>query len=424
MDYISVRGGKPLRGNILISGSKNATLPIMASCLLTDEEIILRNVPKLSDITTMKDLLRNHGTTIETEEENGSFKLKIRCSFINNFTAPYDIVCKMRASIWVLGPLLARFGEAKVSLPGGCAIGTRLVDLHLSILESMGATLEIKNGYIEARVKGKLKGTRFDFDKISVGATVTGISAAVLASGETILLNCAKEPEIIDLCEFLVSAGARIYGIGTDELRITGVNYLSGTDYSVSSDRIEAGTYMIAAAITKGDLNILGIKSEVLENLSFKLIKAGIEVSNIENGINVKYSGKISSVDMQTGPYPGFATDLQAQFTALMTLCEGTSVITETIFENRFMHVPELCRMGADISINGNNVVIRGVRKLRGAPVMASDLRASVSLVLAGLAAEGETLVRRIYHIDRGYQSIEEKLIACGASVYRLKDAI
>ncbi len=421
MDSLVIRGGNVLKGKVNVSGAKNAALPIMAASLLVDK-LTISNVPKLTDIITMKSLLSTLGSRISVISEQGSeYTLQIESTHIDNFTAPYDIVRKMRASIWVLGPLLARFSKAKVSLPGGCAIGARQVDLHIAVLEAMGAKIKLSNGYINATVKGRLKGTHFVFDKISVGATINAIMAASLADGETTLLNCAREPEIVDLCNCLSKMGVEIDGIATSSIRIMGQPTLNSTEHRIMPDRIEAGTYMIAAAITKGNLNIYGIDYNIIENLGLKLIEAGIKVTPIENGINVSYVGQINPVDVNTNPYPGFATDLQAQFISLMTISNGTSVITENIFENRFMHVPELCRMGANITINGNSALVRGVDTLVGAEVMASDLRASVSLVLAGLIANGQTTVHRIYHLDRGYQALESKLINCGASIERVK---
>lgn len=419
MDSLIIRGGKPLKGNINISGAKNAALPIMAAALLTNK-LTISNVPKLTDIFTMKRLLQNHGSIIKVIELPDQFNLEIDCSNINDFTAPYEIVRKMRASIWVLGPLVARFGNAKVSLPGGCAIGARQVDLHVAVLEAMGAKIKIDHGYINATVQKRLKGVHFIFNSVSVGATINAIMAATMAEGETLLFNCAKEPEIIDLCHCLNKMGAEIEGIATSAIRIIGKTSLNNTNYQIMPDRIEAGTYMIAAAITKGDINICGISYDVIENLALKLIEAGINVIPNENGVRVIYNDLIKPVDIHTNPYPGFATDLQAQFMSLMTLSNGSSVITENIFENRFMHVPELCRMGANIIIKGNSAIIRGVPILVGAEIMASDLRASVSLILAGLTAVDETKVRRIYHLDRGYQELERKLSDCGADIQRI----
>jgi len=421
MDSIVITGGKPLRGSVKVSGSKNAALPIIAACLLTDQKVTLTNIPKLTDIYTMKHLIENHDGKIEVIDKEDQLGLIIDCSKIDNLTAPYEIVRKMRASIWVLGPLLARFGKAKVSLPGGCAIGIRQVDLHIASLEAMGAKIEIKEGYIYATSNSRLKGVHFIFNKVSVGATINAIMAATLASGETRLFNCAQEPEIIDLCHCLNGMGAEVSGIGTSEVTIIGKKYLHGTNYNIMPDRIEAGTYMIAAAITKGELDICGIDYHIIENLVLKLKEAGINVVDLGNNIiKVQYVGILKQVDIQTAVYPGFSTDLQAQFMSLMSLSSGTSIITENIFENRFMHVSELCRMGANITINNHSAVVRGTNYLSGAEVMASDLRASVSLVLAGLVAKGETKVRRIYHLDRGYQMLEEKLGKCGADIRRI----
>ncbi|MDP5083367.1 MAG: UDP-N-acetylglucosamine 1-carboxyvinyltransferase [Rickettsiaceae bacterium] len=421
MDSILIRGGKPLIGEITISGSKNASLPLMAASLLTEQTLELTNIPQLSDITTMKQLLANHGTAIESTIQNDdSLTLQLASKSIDNYLAPYDIVRKMRASIWVLGPLLARFGDAKVSLPGGCAIGARQVDLHIAVMEAMGATIEIEKGYIHATIKGRLQGCHFSFSKPSVGATINAILSAVLAEGEMHLSNCAREPEIVDLCHCLNQMGAEISGINTGELIIIGKKELFGTSYRVLPDRIEAGTYMIAAAATKGDVKLLGINYDIVENLASRMKEAGVHIESGKNYIHVKHNGAINAVNISTQPYPGFSTDLQAQFMCLMVFSSGSSMISENIFENRFMHVPELCRMGANIIINGNNAVVKGVDHLTGAEVMASDLRASVSLIIAGLCATGETKVRRIYHLDRGYQSLEKKLASCGADISRI----
>lgn len=422
MDSILINGGKPLKGNIRISGAKNASLPIMAASLLTDQVLELTNLPILSDIDTMEELLAHLGAKVfRIKENNDSLTLKISCDNMNNHQAPYEIVRKMRASIWVLGPLLAKYGKAVVSLPGGCAIGARQVDLHIAVLEAMGASITISEGYIHANSKTRLKACSFLFPGVSVGATINGILAASLADGTTHLSNCAMEPEIKDLCICLVKMGVIIEGIGTNDLKITGQKTLTGAKHNILPDRIEAGTYMIAGAITKGDITISGIDYEIVENVAQKLMQAGVLVTNMGDNIRVKYNGELKSVDMATHPYPGFSTDLQAQFMSLMTLADSSSVITENIFENRFMHVPELCRMGANISVDGNHAVVRGVGNLSGAEVMASDLRASVSLVLAGLAAKGSTKVRRVYHLDRGYQALEQKLSACGADIARIK---
>jgi UDP-N-acetylglucosamine 1-carboxyvinyltransferase len=421
MDSIIIRGGTPLIGEIEISGSKNASLPLMVASLLTEDSLVLSNVPKLSDINTMKLLLSNHGTCIDLLEQETCFTLNLSSKNINNFVAPYDIVRKMRASIWVLGALLTRFSEAKVSLPGGCAIGARLVDMHLSVMKKLGAKISIEDGYIIAKVNGRLRGCDFNFTKNSVGATINAILAAVLAEGESNFLNCAIEPEISDLCNCLVAMGAEIYGIGTSNIKIIGKEKLSGANYQIMPDRIEAGTYMVAAAATRGNVLLKNIDTKILDSFITCMRKAGIDMTNENNGIRITHNGKINAVDISTAPYPGFPTDLQAQFMTLMTLADGVSEVQENIFENRFMHVPELCRMGANISIKGNKAIIKGTPELRGAEVMASDLRASVSLIIAGLAAQGDTKVRRIYHLDRGYQSLEQKLANCGANVLRVK---
>ena len=419
MQKLIIHGGKPLKGIINISGAKNAVLPIMAASILTDK-LHITNVPKLTDVSTMKELLKSHGADIEITEHENEFELVINASNINNLTADYEIVRKMRASIWVLGPLLSHYGKAKVSLPGGCAIGARQVDLHIAVLKAMGAEITIEDGYINASTAGRLKGTHFIFDKISVGATINAILAAVLADGETLLFNCAREPEIVDLCNCLNKMGADISGIGTSEIRINGKDSLSEASYRVLPDRIEAGTYMFAAAITKGDLKLYGIDYHIIENIALKLIETGIKVMPIDNGVQVTHADKLNAVNLETNPYPGFATDLQAQFMSLMTISQGSSIITENIFENRFMHVPELCRMGADITVRGNQAIVQGVKSLKGAEVMASDLRASVSLILAGLSTDSETVLHRIYHLDRGFQNLEKKLNNCGADIKRV----
>lgn len=419
MQKLIIHGGKPLKGIINISGAKNAVLPIMAASILTDK-LHITNVPKLTDVSTMKELLKSHGADIEIIEHENEFELVINTSNINNLTADYEIVRKMRASIWVLGPLLSRYGKAKVSLPGGCAIGARQVDLHIAVLRAMGAEITIEDGYINASTIGRLKGTHFIFDKISVGATINAVLAAVLADGETLLFNCAREPEIVDLCTCLNKMGADISGICTSEIRINGKDSLHEASYKVLPDRIEAGTYMFAAAITKGDIKLNGIDYHIIENIALKLIETGIKVMPIDNGVQVTYAGKLNAVNLQTNPYPGFATDLQAQFMSLMTISQGSSIITENIFENRFMHVPELCRMGADITVRGNQAIVQGVKSLKGAEVMASDLRASVSLILAGLSNNSETVLHRIYHLDRGFQNLEKKLNNCGADIKRV----
>ena len=425
MDKIKIIGGNPLYGKIAISGSKNATLPLMAASLLTPDTLVLSNIPKLADIITMSNLLSTLGAKLTIDgnykSHNGKIIL-INASNINSNVAPYEIVKKMRASIWVLGPLLARFGEAFVSLPGGCAIGSRPIDMHLKAFEEMGATINLKDGYIHAFTNGRLKGAEIIFDKISVGATINAMLAATLAKGTTTLINIAKEPEITDVANCLNLMGADIRE-EANALIINGVESLHGTTYKVMPDRIEAGTYAIAAAMTGGEVELTDINHSIIDNLILKLIEAGISITTHDNSIVIKRdpSSPIKSVNIDTRPYPGFATDLQAQFMSLMTIASGTSIICENIFENRFMHVPELARMGADITLKGNNAIVLGVPKLQGANVMATDLRASVSLVIAGLVANGVTLVDRVYHIDRGYDGIEEKLAACGAQIERVR---
>ncbi len=419
MQKLIIHGGKPLKGIINISGAKNAVLPIMAASILTDK-LHITNVPKLTDVSTMTKLLKSHGADIEIIEHEDELELVINTSNINNLTADYEIVRKMRASIWVLGPLLSRYGKAKVSLPGGCAIGARQVDLHIAVLRAMGAEITIEDGYINASTIGRFRGTHFIFDNISVGATINAILAASLADGETLLFNCAREPEVVDLCNCLNKMGADISGIGTSTIRINGKDSLHEASYTVLPDRIEAGTYMFAAAITQGDLKLCGIDYHIIENIALKLIETGIKVMPIDNGVQVTYVDKLNAVNLETNPYPGFATDLQAQFMSLMTLSKSSSIITENIFENRFMHVPELCRMGADITVRGNQAIVQGVESLKGAEVMASDLRASVSLILAGLSTSSETILHRIYHLDRGFQTLEKKLNNCGADIQRV----
>lgn len=429
MDRIFIEGQRPLKGTIHVAGAKNAALPLMAASLLTEDVLKLSNLPHLADITTMANLLVEHGVDFKIDgcaDMDGHVGRVIVLSAhnVNNKVAPYEIVRKMRASVLVLGPLLARFGEAKVSLPGGCAIGTRPIDLHLKALEHMGATIVLEDGYISAHIKGRLKGADIYFDKVSVGATENVMMAATLADGVTVIGNAAREPEVVDLAKCLMQMGAKIEGAGTDHIRITGVKSLKGTEYSVVSDRIEAGTYMVAAALTKGDLEITGLGFDIMEATIEKLYDAGVDIEQKDGSVRVRRRlERIKSVDITTQPYPGFATDMQAQFVALMSIADGASVITETIFENRFMHVPELLRMGANITVEGHSALIRGVESLKGAEVMATDLRASVSLVLAGLAANGNTVINRVYHIDRGYERIEEKLAQCGAEIYRLREA-
>ncbi|MFZ4406074.1 MAG: UDP-N-acetylglucosamine 1-carboxyvinyltransferase [Paracraurococcus sp.] len=417
MDRIRIRGGRPLEGRIPVSGAKNAALPLMAAALLSDGPLRLLNAPDLADIATMAGLLRQHGLVVEHDKPARTITLS---GAADNLEAPYDLVRKMRASVLVLGPLVARFGEAKVSLPGGCAIGTRPVDLHLKGLEQMGAEIEIEAGYILARAPHGLRGARIIFPQVSVGATENLLMAACLAGGETELVNAAREPEIGDLAECLMRMGARIEGIGTDRLRIEGSRTLTGASHRVVPDRIEAGTFAIAAAITGGQLLLEGARLDHLGATARTLREAGVEVTERPDGLRVSRLNGLSGVDVMTEPFPGFATDMQAQFMALMCVAEGASMITETIFENRFMHVPELMRMGARINYHGHSAIVRGVPKLSGAPVMATDLRASVSLILAGLAAEGETIVNRVYHLDRGYERVEAKLAAVGADIERV----
>ena len=412
MDQIRIEGGARLKGEIAISGAKNAALKLMAASLLTDQRMVLRNVPRLADVRAMAELLRQFGVG-EVRSDDGS--LHLDAANITSTIAPYDIVRKMRASFQVLGPLLARFGEAKVSLPGGCAIGARPVDFHIKGFEAMGATIDLVDGYVIASAKGGLKGTTFEFPFASVGATENLMTGAVLAKGRTILKNAAREPETQDLGQCLIAMGAQISGLGTDEIVIDGVEKLSGTEYSVMADRIETGTYAIATAIAGGEVELVGARAESNGALFDLLRGIGTDVTETNRGIAVHRNGvRPRAVDVTTDVFPAFPTDLQAQFMALMATAQGVSRITETVFENRFMHVPELSRMGADIVVDGDVALVTGVPRLKGAPVMATDLRASVSLVLAGLAAEGETIVNRVYHLDRGFERLEEKLSGVG----------
>ena len=420
MDSIRIVGGRPLHGEIPIGGAKNAALPLMAAGLLTEERLTLTRVPRLADIETMGQLLAQHGIAVERTGNDGrSLSLG---GAITNTEAPYDIVRKMRASILVLGPLLARMGEARVSLPGGCAIGTRPVDLHLKGLEQMGAVIELEAGYVVARVAGRLRGATIISPVVSVGATENLLMAASLADGQTVLRNAAREPEIIDLCHCLVAMGARIGGIGTGELVVEGVDALHGATHAIIPDRIETGTYACAVAITGGEVVLRDARIEHLGAVSRVLEEAGILVSEVPEGVSVRRLNGLHGADVMTEPYPGFPTDMQAQFMALMAVAEGASMITESIFENRFMHVSELTRMGARVNVHGASAIVRGVPMLTGAPVMATDLRASVSLILAGLAAKGETVVSRVYHLDRGYEDVEGKLSAVGATIERISD--
>jgi UDP-N-acetylglucosamine 1-carboxyvinyltransferase len=419
MDSILVRGGTVLRGRIPISGAKNACLALMPAALLSDEPLTLTNAPRLSDIHTMGQLLESLGCEVARLQEGRV--LVVGAERISDHHADYDIVRKMRASILVLGPMLARDGHAIVSLPGGCAIGARPVDLHLRGLEAMGAALELRDGYVHAKAPSGLKGTDFEFPLVSVGATENLLMAATLARGHTVLRNAAREPEIVDLARCLRRMGARINGEGSATIEIEGVERLSGATHPVVTDRIELGTYMLAPAITGGEVELIGGRRELVVSFADKLEQAGVEVAETEGGLKVSHpDGRIRPVDVVTEPHPGFPTDLQAQMMALLCLADGVSRLEETIFENRFMHAPELTRMGAQIEVHGGVATVTGVERLRGAPVMATDLRASVSLILAGLAAEGETRVSRVYHLDRGYEHVEEKLSACGAQIERV----
>jgi UDP-N-acetylglucosamine 1-carboxyvinyltransferase len=427
MDRIRIVGGNRLNGTIPISGAKNAALPLMIASLLTDETLTLDNVPRLADVAMLKRILGNHGVDCtvlgKRAGQNGlqGESLQLRAGAIVDTTAPYDLVSRMRASFWVIGPLVARMGEARVSLPGGCAIGTRPVDFFIEALKTLGADIDIDAGYVLARAKRGLRGARITFPKVTVGATHVAMMAASLAKGESVLENAAREPEIVDLAACLTRMGARILGAGTGTIHIEGVDHLSAARHPVMPDRIEAGTYAMAVAMTGGDVFLEGAVPHTLETPIEVLTKVGAEISTTNHGIRVKRNGHgLAPVDVTTAPFPGFATDLQAQLMALVSRAEGTSHIRETIFENRFMHVQELARLGADIHLDGQVATVRGVGKLTGAQVMATDLRASVSLVIAGLAAEGETTVNRVYHLDRGFERIEEKLGACGAEIERL----
>ena len=428
MDRTRIRGGKPLLGTISIGGAKNAALPLMAASLLTSQKLTLSNLPHLVDITTMVHLLAELGVAISMDgnvSNGGNFgrALTLVASEPVQKIAPYDLVRRMRASVLVLGPLLARWGQATVSLPGGCAIGTRPVDIHLGAFKARGAEIELKEGYIKAHAKKGLKGANILFPSVSVGATENVMMAATLAEGETQISNAAREPEVGDLANCLVAMGANIEGIGTDTLKVTGVSELKGANHEVIPDRIETGTYAVAAAMTGGDIIMKGTRLELLNALADVLAKAGVEIAGDGTTVRVRrVNSSLKGTDLMTEPYPGFPTDMQAQVMALLAIADGASMITETIFENRFMHVPELCRMGANINVYGSSAIVRGVPTLSGAQLMATDLRASVSLVLAGLAAKGETFVNRVYHLDRGYERVEEKLAACGAEIERISD--
>jgi UDP-N-acetylglucosamine 1-carboxyvinyltransferase len=422
MDQIAITGGAHLEGEIAISGAKNSAIKLMTASLLTDEPLRLTNMPRLADTRFLGTLLRRLGAeVIESDGEHGP-ETVLHTPEIISALAPYDLVRQMRASFNVLGPLLARTGHAKVSLPGGCAIGARPVDLHLKALEALGAHIDLNEGYVYAQAPRGLKGAVIDFPFSSVGATEHAILAAVLASGETILMNAACEPEIVDLADCLNVMGAKIEGAGASTVRIVGVSRLNGATHAVAPDRIETGTYALAAAMAGGEVRLTNTRADLIEALLLKMEEAGVTVERRNDGLTIRRNGlRLRGVEVETDPYPGFATDLQAQFMALMTTAGGESVVRETIFENRFMHVPELGRLGADITVAGGEARIMGVDNLQGAPVMATDLRASVSLVIAALAARGETIVNRVYHLDRGFERLEEKLSACGAQVRRVK---
>ena len=427
MDRIRIVGGNELNGTIPISGAKNAALPLMIAALMTDETLTLDNVPHLADVEQLIRILTNHGVDYSVngrrEEQSHRYSRTIHFTARNivDTTAPYELVSKMRASFWVIGPLLARMGEARVSLPGGCAIGTRPVDLFIDGLKALGADIDIDNGYVHAKARNGLVGNRYVFPKVSVGATHVLMMAAAMAKGQTVLENAAREPEIVNLAECLNAMGARISNAGTSTVVIDGVDRLSGARHRVIPDRIETGTYAMAVAMTGGDVLLEGARADILESALDTISRTGAEITPVNSGIRVRRNGSgITPVDVTTEPFPGFPTDLQAQFMGLMTRARGRSKITETIFENRFMHVQELARLGARISLSGQTATVEGVETLRGAPVMATDLRASVSLVIAGLAAEGETMVQRVYHLDRGFERLEEKLAQCGAQLERV----
>jgi UDP-N-acetylglucosamine 1-carboxyvinyltransferase len=422
MDRIAIEGGARLEGEIRISGAKNSALKLMAAALLTEEPLVLTNMPRLADTRFLARLLQRLGVeVVERDGASGGETLLWAKDIVSAF-APYDLVRQMRASFNVLGPLVARTGHAKVSLPGGCTIGARPVDLHLRALEALGARIELHDGYVYAQAARGLTGAEIDFPMVSVGATEHALLAAVLAKGTTVITNAAREPEIGDLAHCLNAMGARIEGIDSDTLRIEGVSRLNGATWPVIPDRIETGTFAMAAAMAGGEVRLTHTRSDFIQALLDKLEEAGADVAATNDGVEIKRNGaRLKAVDLTTEVFPGFATDLQAQFMALMTTADGESVIRETIFENRFMHAPELMRLGADITVSGGEARVRGVEKLQGAQVMATDLRASVSLVIAGLAAEGETVVNRVYHLDRGFERLEEKLGACGARVRRIK---
>lgn len=417
MDKLVIKGGKPLIGDVIISGAKNAALPIMAATLLSEDNVTIANVPHLKDMTTMMELLGKLGANLTVDE---NMNVQVDASNINEFLAPYELVKTMRASILVLGPLLARFGQANVSLPGGCAIGARPIDLHLKALKSMGADITVENGIVKARCQGRLKGKVLVFDTVTVGGTENIMMAAAIASGTTVIKNAAREPEVVDLANFLIHMGAKIHGAGTSTIEIEGVDALKGGSYSVMPDRIEAGTYLSAGAITRGRITIRHVRPDNLLSMLCKFEEAGACMTIGDDWITLDmHERRPQAVNVSTAPYPGFPTDMQAQFITLNAVAEGTASVVETIFENRFMHVQELRRLGAHIRLHGNTAVVQGVEKLTGAPVMATDLRASASLILAGLVAEGETSIERVYHVDRGYERIEEKLRLLGADIRR-----
>ena len=427
MDRIKIRGGAKLNGAIPISGAKNAALPLMIASLLTDQTLTLENLPRLADVSQLIRILGNHGVDYSVdgkrmgEDATAGQTAHLRAKTIVDTTAPYELVSRMRASFWVIAPLLARMGEARVSLPGGCAIGTRPVDFLLMALEKLGVHIEIESGYAVAKAPKGLIGGEIDFPKVTVGGTHTALMAAATAHGSTLIRNAAREPEVKDLADCLIKMGARIKGAGTSEIEVTGVTHLNGARHAVLPDRIEAGTYAAAVAMTGGDVLLEGVGADLFKEALDALSQAGATVTEENRGVRIKRNGAgISPVDISTAPFPGFPTDLQAQFMALMTRAKGKSRITETIFENRFMHVQELARLGAHIKLEGDTAIVEGVERLRGAPVMATDLRASVSLVIAALAAEGETTVNRVYHLDRGFEQLEQKLGACGADIERV----
>ena len=426
MDRIRIVGGERLNGTIQISGAKNAALPLMIASLLSEETLTLHNVPRLADVTLLSRILGNHGVDVTVVGKKAGQRtgdgqtFKLTAAEIVDTTAPYDMVARMRASFWVLAPLIARCGEAKVSLPGGCAIGTRPVDLHLETLKTLGANIELEGGYVLASAPKGFSGGRVVLGKVSVGATHNALMAAVLARGETVIEDAAREPEVKDLAECLTEMGAKIEGIGTSTLHVQGVDALHAAEHAVLPDRIETGTYAMAVAMTGGEVFLDGARADLLEEALVCLRGAGVEIAETDRGLRVARNGGLAPVTVETQPFPGFPTDLQAQLIALMCMASGTSTIRETIFENRFMHVQELARLGARIDLKGDTAFVTGVEGLTGAQVMATDLRASVSLVIAGLAAEGETLIGRVYHLDRGFERIEEKLRQCGAQIDRL----